>query len=345
MRLACHLPLRAHAAASGTSRLPLYNTTQVWDLSIGAAAGVASVLVSMPLDVVKTYIQTHGADVAATAPGLGGQVRGGRRSPGHLTAAAGGTGSLPLCWQLAGCCVGACCAGVRLAGACSAGAGGWCAGMHAAQPTACPRCPAWCACHRLRRSGRPALAWWRAAALARCSWAWCRALCSRCPAPPSAGGRLSARARCWNHTPRRERAHCSSVWPCMLVCYCAVNAGVMELWRLRSAMRVAGAVGPAQQHACCACVHAACTDSSCDPVGLAALISSARVIARVGRWLLSAPHASDLHSCDSACIAALRIRRDRLCAFCPARSGMLPSVTLHACAWPVPHVPWPLRHA
>jgi len=47
--------------------------TQAWDLAIGAAAGVASVLVSMPMDVIKTYMQTHGAG-AAVAPGLGGQV-------------------------------------------------------------------------------------------------------------------------------------------------------------------------------------------------------------------------------------------------------------------------------
>lgn len=44
---------------------------QAWDLAIGAAAGVASVLVSMPMDVIKTYMQTHGA---GAAPGLGGQV-------------------------------------------------------------------------------------------------------------------------------------------------------------------------------------------------------------------------------------------------------------------------------
>jgi hypothetical protein len=31
----------------------------VWDLAIGAAAGAAAVLVSMPFDCVKTYMQTH----------------------------------------------------------------------------------------------------------------------------------------------------------------------------------------------------------------------------------------------------------------------------------------------
>lgn len=37
------------------------------------AAGVASVLVSMPLDVIKTYLQTHGAEIAVS-PGVQGQV-------------------------------------------------------------------------------------------------------------------------------------------------------------------------------------------------------------------------------------------------------------------------------
>jgi hypothetical protein len=43
--------------------LPL--CSQAWDIAIGAAAGVASVLVSMPFDVIKTYMQTHGAEAAA----------------------------------------------------------------------------------------------------------------------------------------------------------------------------------------------------------------------------------------------------------------------------------------
>jgi hypothetical protein len=45
---------------------------QAWDIAIGAAAGVASVLVSMPFDVIKTYMQTHGAEAAAA--GAGGQL-------------------------------------------------------------------------------------------------------------------------------------------------------------------------------------------------------------------------------------------------------------------------------
>lgn len=35
----------------------------VWDLATGAAAGTAAVIVSMPFDCVKTYMQTHGTDV------------------------------------------------------------------------------------------------------------------------------------------------------------------------------------------------------------------------------------------------------------------------------------------
>lgn len=35
----------------------------VWDLATGAAAGAAAVLVSMPFDCVKTYMQTHGTDL------------------------------------------------------------------------------------------------------------------------------------------------------------------------------------------------------------------------------------------------------------------------------------------
>ena len=36
----------------------------LWDLTTGAASGAAAVLVSMPFDCVKTYMQTHGTDVA-----------------------------------------------------------------------------------------------------------------------------------------------------------------------------------------------------------------------------------------------------------------------------------------
>lgn len=45
---------------------------QAWDVAIGAAAGVSSVLISMPFDVIKTYMQTHGAEAAAT--GAAGQI-------------------------------------------------------------------------------------------------------------------------------------------------------------------------------------------------------------------------------------------------------------------------------
>lgn len=40
----------------------------VWDLATGGAAGGAAVLVSMPFDTVKTYMQTHGTDL--TGKGL-----------------------------------------------------------------------------------------------------------------------------------------------------------------------------------------------------------------------------------------------------------------------------------
>ncbi|KXZ43612.1 hypothetical protein GPECTOR_85g342 [Gonium pectorale] len=36
--------------------------TQMWDIAIGAAAGSAATLISMPFDVVKTYMQTHATD-------------------------------------------------------------------------------------------------------------------------------------------------------------------------------------------------------------------------------------------------------------------------------------------
>ena len=36
---------------------------QAWDLTTGAAAGAAAVLVSMPFDCIKTHMQTHGCDL------------------------------------------------------------------------------------------------------------------------------------------------------------------------------------------------------------------------------------------------------------------------------------------
>ncbi|GLC60541.1 hypothetical protein PLESTB_001624900 [Pleodorina starrii] len=36
--------------------------SQVWDIAIGAAAGSAATLISMPFDVVKTYMQTHATE-------------------------------------------------------------------------------------------------------------------------------------------------------------------------------------------------------------------------------------------------------------------------------------------
>ncbi|EFJ49599.1 hypothetical protein VOLCADRAFT_89479 [Volvox carteri f. nagariensis] len=53
---------RAEGTASplfgAASKVP----SQVWDIAIGAAAGSAATLISMPFDVVKTYMQTHAAD-------------------------------------------------------------------------------------------------------------------------------------------------------------------------------------------------------------------------------------------------------------------------------------------
>jgi hypothetical protein len=46
---------------------------QVWDIAFGAAAGVAAVVISMPFDVIKTYMQTQGATMAV-GPGVAGQV-------------------------------------------------------------------------------------------------------------------------------------------------------------------------------------------------------------------------------------------------------------------------------
>lgn len=39
--------------------------SHVWDIGIGACAGAAAVLVSMPFDCIKTYMQTHGREMAA----------------------------------------------------------------------------------------------------------------------------------------------------------------------------------------------------------------------------------------------------------------------------------------
>ncbi|KAI8469632.1 MAG: mitochondrial carrier domain-containing protein [Monoraphidium minutum] len=43
--------------------------TQVLDLAIGAVSGAAAVTVSMPFDVVKTYLQTHASEMAVKAGG------------------------------------------------------------------------------------------------------------------------------------------------------------------------------------------------------------------------------------------------------------------------------------
>ncbi|KXZ54726.1 hypothetical protein GPECTOR_4g794 [Gonium pectorale] len=48
---------RHHSWANGLSH-------EAWDLVTGAASGAAAVLVSMPFDTVKTYLQTHGADLS-----------------------------------------------------------------------------------------------------------------------------------------------------------------------------------------------------------------------------------------------------------------------------------------
>lgn len=39
----------------------------MFDLGIGGVAGAVAVLVSMPFDVIKTYIQTHGPIVSAAS--------------------------------------------------------------------------------------------------------------------------------------------------------------------------------------------------------------------------------------------------------------------------------------
>lgn len=51
-----HLSSPHHASMSC---IPVH----AWDLLTGAASGTAAVLVSMPLDVIKTYMQTHGTDL------------------------------------------------------------------------------------------------------------------------------------------------------------------------------------------------------------------------------------------------------------------------------------------
>lgn len=51
------------------SRLP----DDVWDLATGAAAGATAVVLSMPLDCIKTAVQTSGTDVAGR--GLAGSAR------------------------------------------------------------------------------------------------------------------------------------------------------------------------------------------------------------------------------------------------------------------------------
>jgi hypothetical protein len=64
---------------------------QAWDVAIGAAAGVASVMISMPFDVIKTYMQTHCAEAAAT--GAAGQVAA-FVATGRRMVALGGPGAL-----------------------------------------------------------------------------------------------------------------------------------------------------------------------------------------------------------------------------------------------------------
>ncbi|KAF8066349.1 SAMC1 [Scenedesmus sp. PABB004] len=86
--------LRAAAATrrDATGRWVASVPEQAWDLAIGAAAGVASVLVSMPFDVIKVHIQTHGAELAAGA-GAQGQLAAFWATGGKLVAR-GGAGAL-----------------------------------------------------------------------------------------------------------------------------------------------------------------------------------------------------------------------------------------------------------
>ena len=55
-----HAPAGSPHHRTALAHLP----SHVWDLSTGAAAGAAAVLISMPFDCVKTYLQTHGTDMA-----------------------------------------------------------------------------------------------------------------------------------------------------------------------------------------------------------------------------------------------------------------------------------------
>lgn len=55
-----HAPAGSPHHHTALAHLP----SHVWDLSTGAAAGAAAVLISMPFDCVKTYLQTHGTDMA-----------------------------------------------------------------------------------------------------------------------------------------------------------------------------------------------------------------------------------------------------------------------------------------
>ncbi len=41
-----------------------------WDLTTGAAAGAVAVLISMPFDCIKTYMQTHGTDLTGKVSGM-----------------------------------------------------------------------------------------------------------------------------------------------------------------------------------------------------------------------------------------------------------------------------------
>jgi hypothetical protein len=77
--LATYFQLRDgyEAAAAGQSPLRALldrAPPHVWDLALGASAGAAAVLVSMPFDCIKTVIQTRGGE-AALSPGVWGQTR------------------------------------------------------------------------------------------------------------------------------------------------------------------------------------------------------------------------------------------------------------------------------